>query len=230
MKDFKRQAKIFISTFICMAGIFLAQNAVAVPISGFGPPSSHPDLAGGSVIDFEANANGEFATIFGYTNVSMNGNNILRITNSFDGSFNVTGNSMALTSNDRTQEITFNFMSPVDAFGFNFGGADLEWRLISYSAADSILNELIISPFGGSNNGEWFGISASGIASARLYNTAFDIGDDTGTPDYVVIDNLTYVSAVPESSTFMLISLGLAGLGFGFRRQRNIRALKEGEF
>jgi hypothetical protein len=221
MQDFKRQAKILVSTLICLLGISLAQNVAAVPISGFGSPSSHPDLAGGSVIDFEANANGEIATTFGYTDVSMTGNNVLRIINSFDGSFNVTGNSLALTSNDRTEEITFNFLSPVNAFGFNFGGADLEWRLIAYSAADTILDELTISPFGGSNNGEWFGISVPGIASTRLYNTAFDIGSDTGTPDYVVIDNFTYVSAVPEPSTFMLISLGLAGLGFGCRQQRN---------
>jgi hypothetical protein len=206
-----------------MLGIFPARNAAAVAIGGLGAPSSHPDLAQGSIIDFEANTSGEAAISFGYPDVSMTGNNLLRITDSYDGSFNVTGNSMALTANDRTEAITFNFSSPVDAFGFNFGGADKEWRLIAYSTNMSILDELAISPFGNSNNGEWFGISAPGIASARLYNTAFDIGSNTGTPDYVVIDNFTYANAVPEPGTFLLMGLGLAGLGLSRPRRQGQR-------
>jgi hypothetical protein len=181
-------------------------------------------LVGGSVIDFETNSDGEAALTFGYPDVTMTGNNILRITNSFGGSFNVMGNSMALTSNDRTEEVIFDFLSPVDAFGFNFGGADFEWYLIAYSAANTILDELTISPFGNSNNGEWFGISAAGIASAKLYNTAFDVGSNSGTTDYVILDNLTYVKSVPEPATLLLMCLGLAGIFVTGIRQHDDQA------
>jgi hypothetical protein len=215
----KQQKRIFISSLICILAVPLAQNAVALPLSGFGSPSDHADLAGGSVIDFETNANGAFATTFDFADVSMSGNNLLRIISSFSGSYNVTGNSLALTTNDRTQEITFNFAAPVDAFGFNFGGADLDWHLIAYSATSTVLDAFNIAPFGSSNNGEWFGIAAPGIASAKLYNTAFDITGNTGTLDYVVIDNFTYAEPIPEPATILLVGTGLAGLAAARRRK-----------
>ena len=55
-------------------------------------------------------------------------------------------------------------------------------------------------------------IQAQGIASATLYNTAFDVGTDSGDLDYIVLDNFTYLAApVPEPQTYALM---LAGLGF----------------
>jgi len=216
----KRQTRILISSFICIFTLPLAQNVAALPLSGLGTPAGHPGLAGGSVIDFEANANGAFASTFHFPDVSITGNNILRISSSFDGSYNVTGNSLALTTNDQTQEITFNFAAPVEAFGFNFGGVDSSWHLVAYSAASTVLDEFSIAPFGSSNNGEWFGIAGPGIASVQLYNTAFDIASNTGTLDYVVIDNLTYAAPIPEPATILLFSTGLAGLAAGRRKMR----------
>ena len=209
MPKFKRRAIHFIYIIFCMIGTFPGQKAEAVPIGGFGLPLSHRDLAGGSVIDFETNEIGAASATFNYTDVSMAGNNVLRVTNAFNGSFNVTGNGMALTSNDRTQSVTFNFLSPVDAFGFNLGGTDLEWHLAAYSSTGTILDELSIPSYSDSNMGEWFGISAPGIVSARLFNTAFNIGSNQGTVDYVVLDNFTYVSAVPEPGTFILMGVGI---------------------
>jgi hypothetical protein len=226
MQALKRRRRVFMAALAGIVGVFLAQTATAVPISGFG---TSPALAGGSVINFEASTNGEAAITFSYPDVTMVGNNLLRITDSFNGSFNVTGNSMALTSNDRTEEVVFNFLSPVDAFAFNFGGADLEWRLIAYSVTNTILDELTISPFGNSNNGEWFGISTAGIVSARLYNPAFDVGSNSGSTDYVIIDNFTYVESVPEPATILLMCLGLLGiLATSMRRRGNhVRAKRK---
>lgn len=224
MNVLKRQPGVLVTMTACILAVLLAQDVAAMTISGLGSPSSHPDLAGGSVIDFEANADGETAITFGYADVSMTGNDVLRISAAFGGSFNVTGNSLALTTNDLTQQLTLSFLSPVTAFGFNFGGADVAWRLSAYSAAGALLDEQLISPFGNSNDGAWFGISAPGISSARLHNTAFDIGAGTGTPDYVVIDNVTVVRAIPEPATTLLMGLNLAGLCLGrLRRLTRVR-------
>ncbi len=210
-----RKSGTLLSVCIWLAGICLSQNLFATPISGLGLPSDNPSLAAGTVIDFESDSNGDVAVIFSYPDVTMTGNNVLRITSSFNGSFNVSGNSMALTSNDRTEEIRFDFSSPVDAFGVNLGGLDFEWHLVAYSSSNAILDDLIITPFGSSNDGEWFGISTPGIASAILYNTAYNASNDTGTPDYIVLDNFTYATSVPEPVMLVLMSLGLAGLGIG---------------
>lgn len=200
------------------SGIFYVRAAPApepVLLSGQGSPSDHASLAGGTVIDFEANTPGDAAVSFVYGDVTMTGNNPLLITDAFDGSHNTTGNSLALTGNDRTQEIVFDFATPVDAFGFNFGGTNETWHLVAYGAGDTVLSELDLPQIDPTNDGDWRGIAASGIVSAKLFNTAFNVETDSGTLDYIVLDNFTYqVAAVPEPETYamMLAGLGLVGL------------------
>lgn len=215
MCDIKRRSRLIKPALaILCAGCFI-QPAAATNISGLGLPSDHADLAGATVVDFAANVSGDFAASFTYGNVTLTGNNVLRVTDTFDGSFNMTGNSLALTTNDRTQEITFEFLAPVRAFGFNIGGTDQAWRLIAYSATSAILDTLDIPVLSSNDNGEWFGVSAPGIASARLFNTAFDVGTDTGTLDYIVLDNVSFANDIPEPDTIVLVSLGLLGLRLG---------------
>ena len=110
----------------------LVPMARAAAIGGQGLPASHPALAGGLTVDFQATAAGAAAVSFSYGGVTGTGNNLVRITTDFDGSFNTTGHSLALTTNDRTQEVLFDFSVPVDAFGFNFGGTDQLWKLVAY--------------------------------------------------------------------------------------------------
>lgn len=200
------------------SGIFYVRSAPApapVILSGQGMPSDHAALTGGTVIDFEYDTPGDFAASFDYGGVRMTGNNLLRISDAFDNQFNATGNSLTLTTNDRTQAIEFDFASPVDAFGFNFGGTNETWHLIAYGAGGTILEELDLPVLDTGNDGDWRGIAAAGIVSAKLYNTAFDVGTDSGSLDYVVLDNFTYLAApVPEPETYalMLAGLGLVGL------------------
>lgn len=197
------------------SGIFYVRPAPApepVLLSGQGSPSAHAALAGGTVIDFESHTAGDSAGAFGYGGVVMTGNNLLRISDAYDGQFNVTGKSLALTTQDRTQQLEFDFADPVGAFGFNFGGTDETWRLVAYASDGSVLAELDLPQIQDGNGGDWRGIQAQGIASATLYNTAFDVGTDSGDLDYIVLDNFTYLAApVPEPQTYALM---LAGLGF----------------
>ena len=219
MQSMRQPAKSFMLPLIGVCVAAYASHATATAISGQGLPASHAELTGGTVVDFEANTSGEFATSFTYPGVTMTGapgNKIMWVLNNFDAQFNVTGNSLALTTNDRTQEIVFDFTAPVSAFGFNLGGTDEAWRLIAYSASSTILDEVLLPVINNANDGQWYGIAVQGIASARLYNTAFD---NTGGLDYIVIDNFTFASHVPEPATLALLVLGLLGLGVSRARK-----------
>jgi len=160
------------------SGIFYVRDAPApapVILSGQGVPSDHASLAGGTVIDFEAQTAGDAAVSFDYVGMAMTGNNMLRITDAFNGSHNTTGNSLALTSIDRTQEIVFDFNTPVDAFGFNFGGTNETWHLVAYGAGDAVLEELDLPVIDPTNDGDWRGIAAEGISDHAV--SSHDAGD-----------------------------------------------------
>lgn len=212
-----------------LSGIFYVRNAPApapVILSGQGMPSDHSALTGGTVIDFESQTAGDAAISFDYVGMTMTGNNMLHITDAFDGSHNTTGNSLALTSIDRTQEIVIDFDTPVDAFGFNFGGTNETWHLVAYGAGDAVLEELDLPVIDPTNDGDWRGIAAEGIVSAKLYNTAFDVGTDSGSMDYIVLDNFTYFpAAVPEPETYAFMLAGLGVVGWAASRRRTGRVV-----
>lgn len=194
--------------------------AHAAPISGLGMPSAHAALAGGTVVDFESDAAGAAASSFSYASVTLTGNNILRVTDAFAGTFNVTGQAIALTTNDRTQSLDLVFATTVDAFGLNIGGTDQIWRLEAYAAGGALIEGMDIPILAAANDGQWYGIAAGGIAGARLFNTAFDVSRDSGTLDYIVVDNVTTASVVPEPGTMALALVALFGCRIVRRRSR----------
>lgn len=194
-------------------GAMMSASTMASPIVGTGLPSSNAALAGGSVIDFDSDAAGTSAVTLNYPGVSMTGDGTLRISDAFNGSFNVTGNALALTTNDSVKEVIFSFTGLVDAFGFNIGGTDSAdtWNIVAYAATGTVLGSQQISALGSSNAGEFFGLAMPGIASAKLSNT--------GDADYVVLDNFTYLSSVPEPVSIALVCIGLVGMGYRRRKQ-----------
>lgn len=196
-----------------LIGALLSTSTLASPISGTGLPSSNAALAGGSVIDFESNTPvTDDAVTLTYPDVSMTGNSTLRISAAFDGQFNVTGKALALTTNDSVKEVVFAFTGLVDAFGFNIGGTDVaDWQLVAYSATGATLESLSVPVLNDGNNGNYLGIAMPGIASARLSNS--------GSEDYVVLDNFTYVKQIPEPFSLALIGIGIAGIAYRQRKR-----------
>lgn len=205
---------------LVVAAVLVLPNAVmGGTISGTGDPASHPSLAGGVAIDFESFANGSFHTSLVFPGVQMTGTGgDLQVLDNFGGSFNVTGNSVALRTSTPVQAVTFDFSSNVKAFGLNVGGTDKTWQLTAFSDSHAVLGQVDLPILANDNSGYWIGLAFNGIASASLVNTQYRDAPGSATQDYIVFDNFNYASSVPEPRGILLIGLGL--LGFALMRRK----------
>lgn len=218
-----RCAKSVAPTFGVIALCLWAGPAPAAFISGTGDPSAA--IPGGAVVNFDSGPTGRFNTP---ATVTLNGvtfggvGGFYDIDSDFIGSFNTRGvNSL---SNDfppgGTQTFTFDFAGPVGAFAFLFGASDFTWRLTAFNSGGGVVEAYDIAAVFGSNAGDYFGISASGMTRATLQNLG-------GEADYVFIDNFTFaresVSAVPVPPSLALLASGAVGL-LGVARRRGVRA------
>ena len=176
--------------------------------------AASPALAGGSVIDFESVASGSYSSLtVGGVNFATGAGTSLYVNTDYAGDYNTTGKSLANTYNsDAFGLLTLTFSAPTKAFGFNWGAADTVWTLSAYDASNNLLGSRSLAATRASNAGEFFGL---GFGSDIAYATI--TGDSS---DYVFVDNLTLAAAVPEPSTYGLMALGLAGLGFAARRRK----------
>lgn len=205
----KKNTALILTLFTSFA--FAINSAHAAVITS----SSDPLLAGGTVETFDAASSGTYSSItLGNVSYSVESGALLTIGSDYIGSYNTSGTQSLYNTYESYAfgELTVNFSSPVNAFGFNWGAADTTWILTAYDSSSSILGTFALPATTSSNAGEFYGLG--GFSSAISYATI--IGDKG---DYVFVDNL--ITAVPEPETYAMLLAGLGLLGFTARRRKN---------
>jgi hypothetical protein len=175
-----------------------------------------PALVGSTVIDFNAEPEGEFASRTFGNFVTFSGVNPLYVESTFADQYGMVGSYLSNQFNGGA--FTISFAAPVSAFGFNWGAADQPWTMSLFGANNTLLETINIAaqtdPFAGLIGG----LNLSGITSV-VFTDQSSYGFD-----YILLDNLQYVQAnvvdVPEPSSLLLLSLGLIGFVAVRRRQQ----------
>lgn len=191
-----------------MRGSHGAAGSIGRGHSRLWPPASADALKNGKFISFET-GNESASNSRTYDIVTILGTTEL---NDFSGQYNTTGRSLG-NNRGGTTTITFQFDNAVSAFGFNLGATDSNWSLSANGETYTFL------PVSSGNGMNFYGIASKGITAATL---SFAGGD------WVLIDNLTYVAAVPESATWALMLVGFGLTGAAMRRRtapRPVQAL-----
>ena len=204
-------------------GLAASSMAAAATISIKTTPSQVAAMTGltGATLDFEGIARGVHSQVGGAGVTITSDSGQMVVENEYAGEFNTFGN--ALTDQRWAfEELYFDFDAAVEGFGFFYGASDYGWELTAYDAAGGVLETLLLPVLGESNDGDFFGIKASGIARASL-RTARP-GD---IKDYIFVDNFTLgaaspVSAVPEPAAWAMMIVGFGLSGAALRRPRRI--------
>ena len=169
---------------------------------------------GQPVITFDSATPGVYSTYTsnGVTFTSDSG--AMYIDSDFAGGYNTFGNSLHNCYCDNSfGTLNMAFDEPVSGVGFFWGASDDQWTLSVYNASDTLIKSDLLPITYGSNAGDFVGIMDPGIALAVLSGPS---------GDYVFVDNVTGVSAIPETSTWAMLMVGFAGLGFaGYRRTKS---------
>ncbi len=175
-------------------------SANAVIISGTGGTGSDATLAGGTLIDFESTAPGQYASItINDVTFTDPGGDEFDIDGDYAGNFNTRGTqSMSNDFDQFPDQFRFDFAAPVRAFGFNWGASDNDWTMDVYDGTDSLLETHTLTKVRRSNAGDYFGAGTDTVGTSISYVILTDLKDRRPLGDYVFIDDFRYVFPDPD--------------------------------
>lgn len=175
--------------------------------------SSDSGLAGATVETFSSATLGSYTTLT-LGGVTITGSPNVVVANTYAGQYNTTGNYLD-NNEGASSTVRFTFASPTAVVGFNYGALDDTWTLNIYNAANVLLGTTTVAANGGSNAGEFIGLSSNSA------NIAYATFVDSSTGDWILLDNLMYgeylatVTAIYNTLQVDAIALNLRGINLG---------------
>lgn len=201
------------------AAVFATGSAFAAPLSGNASSGILPVPGATETITFEDQGDAYFAsrTIGSVTFTGLGGQ--LDTSGVYSGSYNTKGTRYLENAQGSTPGLRFDFANTVSAFAFTWGASDTNWTLSAFDSSGNLLDSMTAPYVGGSNNGEYVGLSSAGISYATLTH---------GGGDWILIDNFTIAtengSDVPEPASLALFGAAMAGIA-GARRRKSKTAV-----
>jgi hypothetical protein len=233
----------------------LAPPAFAAPVTYVGEDimattsSAHPNsaaaaaafdaavtgLGGGSLVTFESAPLGSFSNLTIAPGATMNGTDFagnsqtIRNSSNFPTAPTLDGYNTTPGGANFVEvqggNLVFSFATPIQAFGAYFSGIQTNFFQDVIAFSDGTSQTINIPGAGTSNSSgalDFVGFTDVGASIASVTLTA---GVPGSGQDFMGVDDVRYQNAVPEPSTWAMMIIGFACLGYmGFRQHRRMIA------